>query len=126
VVARNRRDGHGDDGPLVVVDDVLDRFGGRSRAPRGRLAAKIVAVTGSVGRPRPRRRWRWPSPQAAKSTYRRRHFNNHGRTLSARPDGARARFGVFEIGMNHAGKSAGLVRMCSACGDHHGRRAGAS
>src|SRR6266852_7346266 len=50
VVARNRRDGYGNDAPLIVVDDVLEALREVARAARRRSAAKIVAVTGSVGK----------------------------------------------------------------------------
>src|SRR5206468_3232296 len=50
VVARNRRDGHGSEAPLMVVDDVLEALRDIARAARQRSAAKIVAVTGSVGK----------------------------------------------------------------------------
>src|SRR5260370_26736974 len=57
VVARNRRDGYGDDAPLMVVDDVLEALRQVARAARRRSAAKIVAGAG--------RRGRGPSPGAA-------------------------------------------------------------
>src|SRR5262249_60911062 len=50
VVAQNRRDGYGNDAPLLVVDDVLEALREVARAARRRSAAKIVAVTGSVGK----------------------------------------------------------------------------
>src|SRR5258708_25321195 len=43
VVARNRRDGHGDDAPLMVVDDVLEALRQVARAARRRSAANILA-----------------------------------------------------------------------------------
>src|SRR5258708_31874854 len=49
VVARNRRDGYGDDAPLMVVDDVLEALRQVARAARRRSAAKIVAGDGAVG-----------------------------------------------------------------------------
>src|SRR5262249_33775803 len=49
VVARDRRSGCGD-APLIVVDDVLEALGDVARAARRRSPAKIVAVTGSVGK----------------------------------------------------------------------------
>src|SRR5258708_15177886 len=53
VVARNRRDGYGDDAPLMVVDDVLEALREVARAARRRAAAKIVAVSRAGGQNSP-------------------------------------------------------------------------
>ena len=50
VVAKDRRDGFGDDAPLIIVDDVLAALRDLAAAARARSAARIVAVTGSVGK----------------------------------------------------------------------------
>src|SRR5258706_8026451 len=50
VVAKDRRDGFGDDAPLIIVDDVLAALRDLAPAARARSAARIVAVTGSVGK----------------------------------------------------------------------------
>ena len=50
VVARNRSHGHGGDAPLILVDDVLEALRDLARAARMRASAKIIAVTGSVGK----------------------------------------------------------------------------
>src|ERR1700680_2317474 len=47
--AGDRREDFGDDAPLLVVDDVLAALCDLARAARMRSAARIVAVTGSVG-----------------------------------------------------------------------------
>ena len=50
VVAADRRDRFPDAAPLLVVADVLDGLRDLARAARARTRAKIVAVTGSVGK----------------------------------------------------------------------------
>jgi UDP-N-acetylmuramoyl-tripeptide--D-alanyl-D-alanine ligase len=42
--------GVADDAPLLIVPDVLDGLRDLARAARARSTAKIVAVTGSVGK----------------------------------------------------------------------------
>ena len=55
-------------GPLLVAPDVLDAMRRLGIAARRRSAAKIVAVTGSVGRPAPRRRCGSASSGSARPT----------------------------------------------------------
>src|SRR5262249_250307 len=50
VVSADRREGFPKDAPLLVVADVLDGLRDLARAARARSRAKIVAVTGSVGK----------------------------------------------------------------------------
>src|SRR5690242_8934490 len=50
VVAKTRRGDYPADAPLLIVDDVLDALRDLARAARARSQAKIVAVTGSVGK----------------------------------------------------------------------------
>jgi len=50
VVSADRREGFPKDAPLLVVADVLEGLRDLARAARARSRAKIVAVTGSVGK----------------------------------------------------------------------------
>src|ERR1700686_1788013 len=50
VVAATRRHDFPADAPLLVVPDVLDGLRELARAARARSPAKVVAVTGSVGK----------------------------------------------------------------------------
>ena len=50
VVAADRRDRFPGHAPLLVVSDVLDGLRDLARASRARAQAKIIAVTGSVGK----------------------------------------------------------------------------
>ena len=102
------------DGPLVRVPDVQAGLEAIGRAARARLSAgaRVVAVTGSAGKTGTKDMLRaalsctGPTHGADKS------FNNHwGVPLTLARMPATTRFGVFEIGMNHAGEIGPLSRM---------------
>src|SRR6516162_5575201 len=112
VVARNRRDGYGSDAPLIVVDDVLEALRDVARAARLRTSAKIVAITGSVGKTSTKEALALALASSAETHASAASFNNHwGVPLSLARMAETARYGVFEIGMNHAGEITPLVRM---------------
>ncbi len=98
--------------PLVRVPDVLAALETMARAARARSKAYIIAVTGSVGKTGTKEilaaalAKSGPTHAAVKS------FNNHigvPLTLARLPQSAD--YGIFEIGMNHAGEIAALVNM---------------
>ena len=100
------------DGALLRVPDTLEGLRGVARAARARTDAKIIAVTGSVGKTGTKEALRaclgrlGPTHAAEKS------FNNHWGvplTLARMPAGVR--YGVFEIGMNHAGEITPLTQL---------------
>lgn len=102
------------DAPHVLVPDAAAALVALGRAARERCAGRIIGVTGSAGktgtkealfaaleRHRPGRAHR-----SVKS------YNNHtGVPLSLARMPARTAFGVFEMGMNHAGEIAALTRQ---------------
>lgn len=98
--------------PKVVVDDVLAALARLGVAARQRTRAKIIAVTGSVGKTTTKemlRRALTPSGKVHASVA---SFNNHWGvplTLARMPQDTD--FGVFEIGMNHSGEIRPLVKM---------------
>ena len=98
--------------PMIVVNDVLSALEDLGRAARERSEAKIIAITGSVGKTSSKemlRRALEPSGEVHASAA---SFNNHWGvplTLARMPQSAA--FGVFEIGMNHAGEIRPLVKM---------------
>lgn len=105
-------DGVAADAPLLIVDDVqraLERLGAAGRA---RSAARVIAVTGSVGKTSTKEMLRavlsgQGATHAAEASY-----NNHWGvplTLARLPQAAR--FAVIEIGMNHPGEIAPLARL---------------
>ncbi|MDP2122168.1 MAG: UDP-N-acetylmuramoylalanyl-D-glutamyl-2,6-diaminopimelate--D-alanyl-D-alanine ligase [Hoeflea sp.] len=98
--------------PMIVVNDVLAALEGLGRAARARSEAKIIAVTGSVGKTSSKemlRRALEPSGEVHASAA---SFNNHwGVPLTLARMPVTAAFGVFEIGMNHTGEIRPLVKM---------------
>ena len=99
-------------GPLYVVRDTLRALEGLGRAARARSGARIVAVTGSVGKTSTKETLRTVLTHFGETHASAASYNNHwGVPLTlARMPGA-ARFGVFEIGMNHPGEITPLVDM---------------
>ena len=112
VVGRNRREDFGNDAPLILVDDVLQALGDFACAARRRSPAKIVAVTGSVGKTSTKEALALALASSGETHASVASFNNHwGVPLSLARMAETARYGVFEIGMNHAGEIRPLVRM---------------
>src|SRR5262249_42392532 len=99
------RDGMPAGAPLLVVPDVLDGLRDLAAAARARSRGKIVAVTGSVGKTSTKEALRLALARDAEVHASVASFNNHwGVPLSLARLPATARYGVFEIGMNHAGE----------------------
>ena len=90
----------------------LPRLRDLARAARARLNAQVIAVTGSVGKTSTKEALRRVLSAQGETHASAASFNNHwGVPLSLARCPADARFAVFEIGMNHAGEIAPLVRM---------------
>jgi len=102
------------DGALLRVDDPLRALEHIGIAARTRLDAKarIVAVTGSAGKTGTKEMLRVALATAGRTHAAIKSFNNHWGvplTLASMP--ADTMFGVFEIGMNHAGEITPLTRF---------------
>ncbi len=99
-------------GPLVAVDDTQRGLEALARAARVRSRARILALTGSVGKTGTKEALRRvlgiqaPTHASAAS-----HNNHWGVPLSLARLPREAAFGVFEIGMNHAGEIRELVPL---------------
>ena len=105
VVAADRRSGFPEHMPLLVVDDVLESLRDLARAARARTHAKIVAVTGSVGKTGTKEALRLTLARSGETHASVASYNNHwGVPLSLARCPESARYAVFEIGMNHAGE----------------------
>ncbi|WP_375428332.1 UDP-N-acetylmuramoyl-tripeptide--D-alanyl-D-alanine ligase [uncultured Sphingomonas sp.] len=102
------------DGPHVRVQDGFAALQALGTAARDRTAARIVGVTGSVGKTSAKEAL---FAALERSNHGRVHrsvksYNNHtGVPLSLARMPRDADFGVFEMGMNHAGELAALTRM---------------
>ena len=98
--------------PMIVVDDVLAALGRLGAAARARTAAKIVAVTGSVGKTTTKEMLRHVLEPSGKVHAAVASFNNHwGVPLTLARMPADTAFGVFEIGMNHPDEIRPLVKL---------------
>ncbi|MDD9909163.1 MAG: UDP-N-acetylmuramoylalanyl-D-glutamyl-2,6-diaminopimelate--D-alanyl-D-alanine ligase [Ahrensia sp.] len=102
----------GETGPLMIVDDVLPALEKLGEAARARSKAKIIAVTGSVGKTTTKEALRTALAPSGTVHASDKSFNNHWGvplTLARMPQ--QADFGVFEIGMNHPNEISPLVKM---------------
>ncbi len=98
--------------PLLVVSNVLEAMEMLGRAARERSQARIVAVTGSVGKTTTKEMLRTILSPSGETHVSPASFNNHwGVPLTLARMPVSARFGVFEIGMNHPGEIEPLVKM---------------
>ena len=102
------------EGSHVRVADTMAALVALGQAARSRSDARIIGVTGSVGKTGVKeaifaaldRSSRGAAHRSVKS------YNNHvGVPLSLARMPSRSRYGIFEMGMNHAGEIAALTRQ---------------
>ncbi len=99
-------------GALYVVKNTLAALEGLGRAARARSKARIAAITGSVGKTSTKEALRLVLSKIGATHASAASYNNHwGVPLTLARMHADTRFGVFEIGMNHAGEITPLVGM---------------
>jgi len=112
VVAEDRAAEFAGAGPLLVAPDVLDAMRRLGIAARRRSNATIVAVTGSVGKTGTKEAMRLAFERLGSTHASVASYNNHwGVPLTLARLPRDAAYGVFEIGMNHAGEIEPLTRM---------------
>jgi UDP-N-acetylmuramoyl-tripeptide--D-alanyl-D-alanine ligase len=100
------------DAPLLIVPDVLQGLEALGVAARARTDAKVVAVTGSVGKTTTKEMLRTALSALGKTHAAEASYNNHwGVPLTLARMPADTEFAVIEIGMNHPGEIAPLSRM---------------
>lgn len=102
------------DYPHVLVPDTTDALKALAEAARHRTRAKIVGVTGSVGKTGVKEALFAALERSSRGATHRstRSYNNHvGVPLSLARMPARSKFAVFEMGMNHAGEIDALTRQ---------------
>jgi len=104
--------GLANDAPLLIVDDVLVGLEALGRAARARTGAKVVAVTGSVGKTSTKEMLRTVLGGQGRVHAAEASYNNHwGVPLTLARMPADTEFAVIEIGMNHPGEIAPLAHM---------------
>src|SRR3954451_4913093 len=112
VVAADRRAVLPPDARLLVVPDVLEGLRDLARAARARSHAKVIGVTGSVGKTGTKEASRLALSRSGETHASVASYNNHwGVPLSLARCPATARYAVFEMGMNHAGEIEPLTRL---------------
>jgi len=102
------------DHPHILVADTMDALNKLGVRGRLRTSARIIGVTGSVGKTGTKEALfaaldRKPGVNAHRSV---KSYNNHTGvplSLARMPQGSD--YGVFEMGMNHAGELAALTRL---------------
>lgn len=105
-------DGVSQDAPLLIVPDVLTALEALGAFARARTRAKVVGVTGSVGKTSTKEMLRAILSGQGKTHAAEASYNNHWGvplTLARMPQDAD--FAVIEIGMNHPGEIAPLARL---------------
>ena len=97
---------------MVVVKDTFAALENLGRAARARTSAKIIAVTGSVGKTSTKEALKVALGAQGETGATAGNLNNHwGVPLSLARLPRTAKFGVFELGMNHPGEIAPLSNM---------------
>ncbi len=108
----HRPEGVAEDAPLLVVGDTLEGLTGLAAAARARTAAKVLAITGSVGKTSTKDMAALMLGAQGRCHAAVRSFNNHwGVPLTLARMPAATDWAVLEIGMNHAGEIAPLSRL---------------
>ncbi|MEM1387161.1 MAG: UDP-N-acetylmuramoyl-tripeptide--D-alanyl-D-alanine ligase [Pseudomonadota bacterium] len=97
---------------LLVVDDVLDGLTQMAIAARARTRARVIGITGSVGKTSTKEMLRVACAHLGKVHAAEASFNNHwGVPLTLARMPADTDVAVLEIGMNHPGEIAPLSRL---------------
>jgi len=101
-------------GPHILVDNTSRALNALGASARQRARGKIIGVTGSVGKTSVKEALFAAFDRAAPGKAHRslKSYNNHvGVPLSLARMPRDTRFGVFEMGMNHAGELAALTAL---------------
>lgn len=100
--------------PHILVADTIAALDALGKAARARMTGKVIGVTGSAGKTGTKEAL-FAALERIEPGYAHRSvksYNNHvGVPLSLSRMPATARFGVFEMGMNHAGELAELTKL---------------
>ncbi|MDX5411710.1 MAG: UDP-N-acetylmuramoyl-tripeptide--D-alanyl-D-alanine ligase [Rhodobacterales bacterium] len=108
----HRPEGVPEGAPLMIVPDVLKGLEDLGRAARARTKARVVAVTGSVGKTSTKEMLRCVLSGQGRTHAAEASYNNHwGVPLTLARMPADTEYAVVEIGMNHPGEIAPLAQM---------------
>jgi UDP-N-acetylmuramoyl-tripeptide--D-alanyl-D-alanine ligase len=99
-----------DDAPLLIVDDVLAGLTDLGRAARARTKAKVLGITGSVGKTSTKEMLRTMLDAQSRVHAAEKSYNNHwGVPLTLARMPMDCDYAIIEIGMNHPGEIAPLA-----------------
>lgn len=105
-------EGVSEDAPLLIVDDVQTGLEALGIAGRARTEARVVAITGSVGKTSTKEMLRAVLSEQGRTHASVASYNNHwGVPLTLARMPADTEYAVIEIGMNHPGEIAPLSKM---------------
>ncbi len=108
----SRPEGMPKDAPLLIVKDTLKALWDLGAYQRSKSKAKIIGITGSVGKTSVCQMVKQALSAQAKTCGTTGNFNNHiGLPLTLCNFDPRAEYGVFELGMNHAGELTALAAL---------------
>ena len=108
----HRQNGEVENGKIVTVANTMTALNKLGKAARDRSSAKIIAVTGSVGKTGTKDALRNALNLQGKTSASAHSYNNQwGVPLSLARMPADAEYGVFEVGMNHSGEIKLLSQM---------------
>ena len=97
---------------LLIVEDTLQAMENLARASRDRSSAQIVAITGSLGKTSTKEMLASAFGAMGQVAASIKSYNNHwGVPYSLASMHAGSDFGIFEIGMNHAGEISPLSQL---------------
>lgn len=102
------------DHPHVLVADTMRALNDLGAASRARGSARVIGVTGSVGKTSTKEALFAALDRCAPDRTHRsvKSYNNHtGVPLSLARMPRESRYGIFEMGMNHAGELSALTRL---------------
>mgnify|MGYP001209969284 CR=1 FL=1 len=111
-IVSKRPTGVADDLPLVLVEDPFDAMLDLAEFSRARSGAKVIAVTGSVGKSSTKEMLAAVYDVQGQTHAAQGSYNNHlGVPYTLASMHAGTDYGVFEIGMNHSGEITPLTAM---------------
>ncbi|KIC48417.1 UDP-N-acetylmuramoyl-tripeptide--D-alanyl-D-alanine ligase [Tateyamaria sp. ANG-S1] len=105
-------EGVAEDAPLLIVPDVLEGLEALGTAARARTEARVVAITGSVGKTSTKEMLRAVLSDQGRTHASVASYNNHwGVPLTLARMPADTEYAVIEIGMSNPGEIAPLAKM---------------
>ncbi|MFC4215738.1 UDP-N-acetylmuramoyl-tripeptide--D-alanyl-D-alanine ligase [Pseudophaeobacter arcticus] len=108
----HRPEGLAADAPLLIVEDVQAALEALGQAARARTRARVIAVTGSVGKTSTKEMLACMLADQGRTHAAVASYNNHwGVPLTLARMPRDTEFAVIEIGMNHPGEIAPLARQ---------------